>query len=315
MQYLMQQSEVFAHFLSGSNVALTKGAKTSKKSGSKDKKKGRSRLSEAAEDAAMMEAANHVRRVVRVDKQPSILVKECKLHPYQLEGLNWMIKLHDNGINGILADEMGLGKTLQTISLLAYLRESRGVKGQHLIVVPKSVTGNWIKEIKRWCPKMRAVKLPGTKDARKHMTTNVLPPDSKGRYKWDICITSYEAILKELAFLKKIKWNYLVIDEAHRIKNEDSSLSRAVRQIDASFRMLITGTPLQNNLHELWALLNFLLPDIFGNSDIFDEWFSLDGGEEAQTNVIKKVRSGEEELRSILSHHTHARQSILHISP
>ncbi|GMI37714.1 hypothetical protein TrRE_jg13380, partial [Triparma retinervis] len=291
LQYLMQQSEVFAHFLSGSNVALTKGAKTSKKSGGSSKKKGRSRMSEAAEDAAMMEAANQVRRVVRVDKQPSLLAKHCKLHPYQLEGLNWMIKLHDNGINGILADEMGLGKTLQTISLLAYLREARGVKGQHLVVVPKSVTGNWIKEIKRWCPTMRAVKLPGTRDERKHMVTDVLPPNAKGKYKWDICITSYEAILKELSFLKKIKWNYLVIDEAHRIKNENSSLSKAVRQLNTSHRMLITGTPLQNNLHELWALLNFLLPDIFGNSEMFDEWFSLDGGEEAQTNVIKKLHT------------------------
>lgn len=84
-----------------------------------------------------------------------------------------MIKLHDNGINGILADEMGLGKTLQTISLIAYLKEARGVKGQHLVVVPKSVTGNWIREIKKWCPGIRAVKLPGTRDERTRIVKEV----------------------------------------------------------------------------------------------------------------------------------------------
>jgi len=130
MKYIMAQSDVFAHFLAGS-VAAT--AKKSKK-GSRGKK---GRLTEAEEDERLLKTAQSKRHTIRLDKQPSNLASHCKMHPYQLEGLNWMIKLHDHGINGILADEMGLGKTLQTISMLAYLRESRGVKGPHLVVVPK----------------------------------------------------------------------------------------------------------------------------------------------------------------------------------
>ena len=129
MKYIMAQSDVFAHFLAGSVAATAKKGK-----GSRGKK---GRMTEAEEDARLLKTAQSKRHTIRLDKQPSNLASHCKMHPYQLEGLNWLIKLHDHGINGILADEMGLGKTLQTISLLAYLRESRGVKGPHLVVVPK----------------------------------------------------------------------------------------------------------------------------------------------------------------------------------
>ncbi|GMH62640.1 hypothetical protein TL16_g03522 [Triparma laevis f. inornata] len=257
---------------------------------------GRTRMTEEAEDAALLATAQSKRRVIRVDTQPSLLVPTCQMHPYQLEGLNWMIKLHDNGINGILADEMGLGKTLQTISLIAYLKEARGVKGQHLVVVPKSVTGNWIREIKKWCPGIRAVKLPGTRDERTRIVKEVLPKNTKtGVYDWDVCVTSYEGMLKEKSVLGRMKWEYLIIDEAHRIKNENSSLSKVVRTMKTNHRLLITGTPLQNNLHELWALLNFLLPDVFGSAEVFDSWFSLDaegeGADEKKDNVIKKLHT------------------------
>jgi len=103
-------------------------------------------------------------------------------------------------------------------------------------------------------------------------------------------VTSYEGLLKEKGRLSRIPWSYLVIDEAHRIKNENSSLSKAVRTMNTQFRILITGTPLQNNLHELWALLNFLLPDIFGDAEQFDEWFSM-SDEDGKENVIKKLHT------------------------
>ncbi len=213
------------------------------------------------------------------------------MHKYQLEGLNWMIKLHDHGINGILADEMGLGKTLQTISLLAYLREARGVKGPHLVIVPKTVVGNWIKEFHRWCPSIKAVRMGGTHEERVRAKAEFLKPDdTTGKYKFDALVCSYEAVLKEKGILGRIPWKYLIIDEAHRIKNENSSLSKAVRLLSTEFRLLITGTPLQNNLHELWALLNFLLPEIFGDSEQFDEWFSMEG-KEGQENVIRKLHT------------------------
>ncbi len=186
---------------------------------------------------------------------------------------------------------MGLGKTLQTISLLAYLREVRGVKGPHLVIVPKSVVGNWIKEFRMWCPSIKAVRMGGTKEERLKMRTEYLKPDeTTGKYKFDAIVCSYEAILKEKTALGRIPWKYLIIDEAHRIKNENSSLSKAVRLLETGFRLLITGTPLQNNLHELWALLNFLLPEIFGDSEQFDQWFSL-SDKDGQDNVIRKLHT------------------------
>ena len=309
LQYLLAQSEVFAHFLAGSVAADDKKATKGKKGG---RKKGR--MSEAAEDAALMKTAQSKRQVTRLQKQPGNLSDTCKMHPYQLEGLNWLIKLHDNGINGILgmfvrlnclisinfgsynfcvviADEMGLGKTLQTISLLAYLRESRGIRGPHIVIVPKSVVGNWMKEFKKWCPQIKAIKMLGTKEERKRVTTVELPPDAKtGKHRFDVLITSYEGVLKEKSSISKVHWRYLIIDEAHRIKNENSSLSKCVRLFETQFRVLITGTPLQNNLHELWALLNFLLPDIFGDAEQFDEWFSLSSGE-GHDNVIRKLHT------------------------
>ncbi|KAL7543063.1 hypothetical protein ACHAXR_012376 [Thalassiosira sp. AJA248-18] len=284
-QYLVGQSEVFAHFLAGS---VATASKSKKKKGSRGKS---NRMTEAEEDAALLKTATSSRRTVYLNAQPKLLAPICTMHKYQLEGLNWMIKLHDHGINGILADEMGLGKTLQTISLLAYLREARGVKGPHIVIVPKSVVGNWIKEFRKWCPSIRAVRMGGTKDERMRAREEFLKPDEKtGKYKFDALVCSYEAVLKEKTSLGRIPWKYLIIDEAHRIKNENSSLSKAVRLLNTGFRLLITGTPLQNNLHELWALLNFLLPEIFGDSEQFDEWFTM-SGKEGQENVIRKLHT------------------------
>ena len=142
----------------------------------------------------------------------------------------------------------------------------------------------------KWCPRIKAIKLPGTKDERKSTVQYLSKKDAHGNYLWDVCVTSYEGLLKEQSFLRKFNFSYLVIDEAHRIKNENSSLSKTVRTITADHRLLITGTPLQNDLHELWALLNFLLPDVFGDSEVFDEWFNLEGTD-AKENVIRKLHT------------------------
>jgi SWI/SNF-related matrix-associated actin-dependent regulator of chromatin subfamily A member 5 len=186
---------------------------------------------------------------------------------------------------------MGLGKTLQTISFLAYLREHRGIKGPHIVIVPKSVVGNWIREFKKWCPCIRAIRMGGTKEERLKFEKENLPKDpATGKFKWDVLVTSYEGLLREKGKLGKIEWRYLIIDEAHRIKNENSSLSKVVRTMNTEHRLLITGTPLQNNLRELWALLNFLMPDIFGDAEQFDEWFSM-SDESGKENVIKKLHT------------------------
>ncbi len=123
-------------------------------------------------------------------------------------------------------------------------------------------------EINRWCPEIRAVRFHGTAEQRKDILSDKIRVGE-----FDVVVTTYEVVLKEKGGLMKISWRYFIIDEAHRIKNENSLLSQAVRCFTSQSRLLITGTPLQNNLHELWALLNFLLPDVFSRSEDFDEWF------------------------------------------
>jgi len=182
-----------------------------------------------------------------------------------------MISLYEIGINGILADEMGLGKTLQTISLLGYMKNYKGINGPHMVIAPKSTLTNWMNEFARWCPSLNAVCLIGDMQTRSAIIRDVLLANQK---EWDVCVTSYEMVIREKAVLKKFNWRYVVIDEAHRIKNEKSKLSEFIREFKTTNRLLLTGTPLQNNLHELWALLNFLLPDVFNSSDDFDAWFN-----------------------------------------
>jgi SWI/SNF-related matrix-associated actin-dependent regulator of chromatin subfamily A member 5 len=154
-------------------------------------------------------------------------------------GLNWLVSLHEIGINGILADEMGLGKTIQTISFLAYLKQYKKVSGPHLIIAPNTCLGNWYNEVTKWLPSFRTVKLLGRKEYREEAFDKYLLKD-----KFDVCITSYEAVNLSIAKLKKFNWKYIIIDEAHRIKNEDSLLSKNVRQFNTDFKLLITGTPL-----------------------------------------------------------------------
>ena len=269
-RYLMQQTEVFSHFLAGTK------AHNAKKGGR------RSKQAEDAEDHELVEAAEEY-HAVRLTVQPEC-IKFGKMREYQLAGLNWMIRLFDHGINGILADEMGLGKTLQTISLLGYLSEYRGITGPHMVVVPKSTLGNWMNEFKRWCPMIRPFKFHGNQEARAAQKAQYLDKNNA----FDVCVTSYEMVIKEKNALKKFHWRYIIIDEAHRIKNENSRLSKVMRMFACNNRLLITGTPLQNNLHELWALLNFLLPEVFGDAGQFEEWFGT-GTEGDNTEVVQQL--------------------------
>jgi SWI/SNF-related matrix-associated actin-dependent regulator of chromatin subfamily A member 5 len=139
------------------------------------------------------------------------------LREYQIDGINWLTSLYETKINGILADEMGLGKTIQTICFLAHLKEIANVPGPHLVVGPKSVLGNWTNEFKKWCPDIRVVKLIAAKPWREDILRNELVEG-----KFDACITSYEGINICYNSLKKFNWVYIIIDEAHKIKNEDA---------------------------------------------------------------------------------------------
>ncbi|KAH0831419.1 SNF2 family DNA-dependent ATPase [Lanmaoa asiatica] len=215
----------------------------------------------------------------------SRIVINGTMRTYQLQGLNWMVSLHHNGLNGILADEMGLGKTLQTISFLSYLRHYRAVPGPHLIVVPKSTLQNWAREFERWTPDVNVVVLTGGKEERAELIANRLIPQD-----FDVCVTSYEICLIEKSALKKFSFEYIVIDEAHRIKNVDSILAQIVRAFISRGRLLITGTPLQNNLKELFALLNFICPEIFSDYADLDAFLHKDdAGADGEEEKSKKV--------------------------
>ncbi|EEF45493.1 ISWI chromatin-remodeling complex ATPase CHR11 [Ricinus communis] len=276
LKYLLQQTELFAHFAKPDQSTLQKKAKGRGRHASKltEEEEDEEYLKE--EEDGLSGAGN-----TRLVAQPSCI--QGKMRDYQLAGLNWLIRLYENGINGILADEMGLGKTLQTISLMGYLHEFRGITGPHMVVAPKSTLGNWMNEIRRFCPVLRAVKFLGNPDERRHIREELLVAG-----KFDVCVTSFEMAIKEKSALRRFSWRYIIIDEAHRIKNENSLLSKTMRLYNTNYRLLITGTPLQNNLHELWSLLNFLLPEIFSSAETFDEWFQI-SGENDQQEVVQQL--------------------------
>jgi len=294
LKFLLERTEIFTHFVgskSTTNTTTTSTNNGKKKSSSASSNAipstptKRGNTTEKEEDDEIMKEAID-------EEEPHSFnfftsnppyIKSGQMRDYQIYGLNWLIQLYERGINGILADEMGLGKTLQTISLLGYLSEYKGIRGPHLIIAPKSTLSGWTKEFKRWCPFLRVVKFHGSKEEREKIKKEQLI------YKqFDVCITTYEVAIREKSSFKKFSWRYIIIDEAHRIKNENSVLSKGVRLFNSQFRLLITGTPLQNNLHELWSLLNFLLPDVFSSSDDFDKWFDL-ANTENQQEVIDKL--------------------------
>ncbi|KAF8621446.1 hypothetical protein AX15_007800 [Amanita polypyramis BW_CC] len=275
--------------------------------------------------------------------QPTLLTGG-KLKSHQLEGLQWMVSLDQNGISGILADEMGLGKTLQVIAFSAYLREHHNHK-PFLIVCPLSVLHNWIDEYHKFAPKIpvcmyhgtpaeraelrrTVMVIPGTnakttpkssknaKSKSKSKSSSKLTAQSKSKSRsklkpaksnpkvivvdtddeqhegkeggegeeegeerslrtFPVVVTTYEMIIKDRAVLAPYEWGYIVVDEGHRLKNLDCRLMTEIKKYKSAGRMILTGTPLHNNLSELWALLNFILPDIFDDLDAFQEWFNL----------------------------------------
>ena len=203
-----------------------------------------------------------------VHEQASIMV-HGKLKEYQVKGLEWMVSLHNNNLNGILADEMGLGKTIQTIALITYLMEKKGVMGPFLIIVPLSTLSNWMLEFQKWAPTLTTLSYKGSPNQRRAVAGQI----RSGRF--NVLVTTYEYVIREKAILCKLRWKYMVIDEGHRMKNHNNKLTVTINQFyTTSHRILLTGTPLQNKLPELWALLNFLLPSIFKACDTFEQWFN-----------------------------------------
>ncbi|KAF1985970.1 putative DNA helicase INO80 [Aulographum hederae CBS 113979] len=217
--------------------------------------------------------------------QPKML--SCQLKEYQIKGLNWLVNLYEQGINGILADEMGLGKTVQSISVMAYLAETHNIWGPFLVIAPASTLHNWQQEIAKFVPTMKVLPYWGNaKDRkilrkywdRKHITYQ---QDAE----FHVLVTSYQLVVQDTQYFQKMKWQYMILDEAQAIKSSNSSRWKSLLNFHCRNRLLLTGTPIQNNMQELWALLHFIMPSLFDSHDEFSEWFSKDIESHAQSNT------------------------------
>ncbi len=211
-----------------------------------------------ADDALhRLEAMDEKARSIQIER-PFLLSKSVKLREYQHSGLNWLASLHERRLNGILADEMGLGKTLQTIALFAYLACCRGIWGPHLIIVPTSCMVTWEIEFKHFCPGFKVLTYYGNAKVRRDLRAGWTKPSA-----FHVCITSYQLAVADANSFKRKKWYFLVLDEAHNIKNFKSQRWQTLLAFSSQRRLLLTGTPLQNSLMELWSLMHFLMPHIF----------------------------------------------------
>ena len=217
--------------------------------------------------------------------QPDML--QVQLKEYQLKGLNWLVNLYEQGINGILADEMGLGKTVQSISVMGYLAEKYNTWGPYLVIAPSSTLHNWQQEITRFVPSLKVLPYWGNAKDRKvlrkfwdrrHITYT---KDSE----FHVLVTSYQLVVQDAQYFQKIKWQYMILDEAQAIKSSSSSRWKILLGLHSRNRLLLTGTPIQNNMQELWALLHFIMPTLFDSHDEFSDWFSKDIESHAQSNT------------------------------
>ncbi|XP_069773353.1 chromatin-remodeling ATPase INO80 isoform X2 [Narcine bancroftii] len=207
--------------------------------------------------------------------QPSMF--NGKLKAYQLKGMNWLANLYEQGINGILADEMGLGKTVQSIAFLAHLAERENIWGPFLIISPASTLNNWHQEFSRFVSRFKVLPYWGNphdrKVIRKFWSQKTLYTQNAP---FHVVITSYQLVVQDVKYFQRVKWQYMVLDEAQALKSSSSVRWKILLQFQCRNRLLLTGTPIQNTMAELWALLHFIMPTLFDSHDEFNEWFSKD---------------------------------------
>lgn len=228
-------------------------------------------------------------------QQPKMLT--CPLKPYQLKGLSWLANLYEQGINGILADEMGLGKTVQSIALMAYLAEVHNIWGPFLVIAPASTLHNWQQEITRFVPALKALPYWGNvKDRavlRKFWNRKQISYDRDAPF--HVLVTSYQLVVTDEKYFQRVKWQYMVLDEAQAIKSSSSNRWKTLLSFNCRNRLLLTGTPVQNSMQELWALLHFIMPSLFDSHDEFSEWFSKD----IESHAENKGTLNEHQLRRL----------------
>ncbi|KAJ3874928.1 SNF2 family N-terminal domain-containing protein [Lentinula edodes] len=256
-------------------------------------------LSESVEDGALnlrtIPSLKEHRPKGYIAEQPASLSDSVKLKDYQLLGLNWLHLLYRSNFSCILADEMGLGKTVQVISFLALLRE-RGNKGPHLIVVPSSTLENWCREFARFASSVSVQVYYGGKNERVELRQTLLDTrrsmtgsEDDG---WDVLITTYNLAQgdSDRKFFRRIEWDCCVFDEGHVLKNFQSQRYSSLLRVQSRWRLLLTGTPLQNNLQELVSLMNFILPNQFGDAlDDLRQIFKVKGDSKASLLARERV--------------------------
>jgi len=247
------------------------------------------KLEEYASMAAKFQPTGNTLDTTTVKTKVPFLLKHT-LREYQHIGLDWMVSLFERSLNGILADEMGLGKTIQTIAFLSHLACDRGNWGPHLIVVPTSVMLNWEMEIKKWSPAFKVLVYYGSQKERRLKRVGWTKQNA-----FHICITSYKLVIQDHSSFRRFKWQYFILDEAQHIKNFKSQRWQLLLNFTSVGRLLLTGTPLQNNLMELWSLMHFLMPHVFESHRDFKEWFSnpmagmVEGNSEYNDSLIKRL--------------------------
>ncbi|XP_068560062.1 SWI/SNF-related matrix-associated actin-dependent regulator of chromatin subfamily A containing DEAD/H box 1A [Cebidichthys violaceus] len=227
-------------------------------------------------------------RGTKTMKQPALLNSQLQLKSYQLIGLKWLQLLNEHKLSGILADEMGLGKTIQAIAFLAQLYEN-GIEGPHLITVPSSTLDNWVRELKLWCPTLKVLVYCGSVEDRRYLRHDLLNDDVD----CNVIVTTYNMAIgndSDRGLFRKLRLNYAVFDEGHMLKNMNSLRYRHLMAINAEHRLLLTGTPLQNNLLELMSLLNFIMPSMFSSSTTqLSKMFSMNSREEQSRFVRDRI--------------------------
>lgn len=207
--------------------------------------------------------------------QPNIFTGMLKC--YQIKGMTWLANLYDQGISGILADEMGLGKTVQSIAFLCHIAENYGVWGPFLIISPASTLHNWQQEMQRFVPDFKVIPYWGSPNERKILRQFWEPKDLHTKdASFHVVITSYQLIVSDYKYFNRLKWQYMILDEAQAIKSSSSVRWKMLLGFNCRNRLLLSGTPIQNSMAELWALLHFIMPTLFDSHDEFNEWFSKD---------------------------------------
>ncbi|XP_077211102.1 SNF2 domain-containing protein / helicase domain-containing protein isoform X2 [Tasmannia lanceolata] len=264
---------------------VTKAMEPKPEKKSEEERESENKVADAAAAARSAQPTGSTFSTTKVRTKFPFLLKH-PLREYQHIGLDWLVTMYEKRLNGILADEMGLGKTIMTIALLAHLACEKGIWGPHLIVVPTSVMLNWETEFLKWCPAFKILTYFGSAKERKFKRQGWLKPNC-----FHICITTYRLVIQDSKAFKRKKWKYLILDEAHLIKNWKSQRWQTLLNFNSKRRILLTGTPLQNDLMELWSLMHFLMPHIFQSHQEFKDWFSnpISGMVEGQEKVNKEV--------------------------